>query len=54
MYAEGEVDSFAERSKYMISISDTALSKIAVPKKEGFDRYIKREPVGVVLVEIMN
>lgn len=49
-YAEGEVASFADRSKYMISIATDTLAPIEVSEKYGFDRYIKREPVGVVLV----
>jgi acyl-CoA reductase-like NAD-dependent aldehyde dehydrogenase len=49
-YAEGEVLSFADRANCMISIADDALAKIKVNDKPGFERYIKREPVGVVLV----
>jgi len=49
-YAEGEVVSFADRSNYMISIADDALAPVTLNDKTGFDRYIKREPVGVVLV----
>jgi len=49
-YAEGEVASFAARSNYMISIADEALAQVTISEKTGFDRYIKREPVGVVLV----
>lgn len=49
-YAAGEVDSFAERSRYMISAANEALAPLQVSKKTGFIRYIEREPVGVVLV----
>jgi acyl-CoA reductase-like NAD-dependent aldehyde dehydrogenase len=49
-YAEGEVQSFADRANYMTSIADDALAKITVNEKAGFERYITREPVGVVLV----
>ena len=49
-YAEGEVCSFADRAIQMISIADEALETISVSDKAGFDRYIKRDPVGVVLV----
>lgn len=49
-YAEGEVRSFAARSNYMISIAVDALAPVSMSDKAGFDRYIKREPVGVVLV----
>jgi acyl-CoA reductase-like NAD-dependent aldehyde dehydrogenase len=46
----GEVDSFEERARYMISIADTALADINPGVKEGFKRYIKREALGVVFV----
>ena len=49
-YAEGEVSSFADRAKHMVSIADDSLAIISVSEKNGFDRYIKREPVGIVLV----
>jgi acyl-CoA reductase-like NAD-dependent aldehyde dehydrogenase len=39
---------FAERSSYMISIAEKALADIAVEPKEGFKRFIHREPLGVV------
>ena len=39
---------FAERSSYMISIAEQALADIAVEPKEGFNRFIRREPLGVV------
>ena len=49
-YAAGEVNSFAERAEYMISIADTALAPLQQDEKTGFIRYIRRESVGVVLV----
>jgi len=49
-YAGGEVDSFSERSRYLISIADEVLAPIQTSEKAGFDRYITHEPVGVVLV----
>lgn len=49
-YAAGEVGSFADRSRYMISAVNAALAPIQVSEKAGFIRYIDREPVGVVLV----
>jgi acyl-CoA reductase-like NAD-dependent aldehyde dehydrogenase len=39
---------FAERSSYMISIAEKALADIEVEPKEGFTRFIRREPLGVV------
>ncbi|GAA4434868.1 aldehyde dehydrogenase family protein [Ravibacter arvi] len=41
---------FAERARYMIDIADEALATIEVPPVDGFQRFIKREPVGVVFV----
>lgn len=41
---------FAERARYMIDIADEALASIEVPPVDGFQRFIKREPVGVVFV----
>ncbi len=49
-YAAGEVNSFADRARYMISVADEALAPVKVSEKAGFMRYISREPVGVVLV----
>ncbi|TNE34158.1 MAG: aldehyde dehydrogenase family protein [Alphaproteobacteria bacterium] len=48
-FGAGEVGGFEERSRYMISIAEEALADVAIPEKAGFTRYIKREPVGVVL-----
>ena len=39
---------FAERSNYMIAIAEKALADIAVEPKEGFNRFIRRDPLGVV------
>jgi acyl-CoA reductase-like NAD-dependent aldehyde dehydrogenase len=47
-YGAGEINGFVDRAKYMISIANEALEPIRIPQKEGFTRYIKREPVGVV------
>ena len=41
---------FHERAHYMCGIAEEALSDIRIPKKEGFERFIRREPHGVVLV----
>jgi acyl-CoA reductase-like NAD-dependent aldehyde dehydrogenase len=50
LYAAGEVVSFADRSHHMISIAEACLADITTSDKQGFSRYIKRNPVGVVLV----
>jgi acyl-CoA reductase-like NAD-dependent aldehyde dehydrogenase len=47
-FGAGEVNGFAERANHMISIAEDALASIKIPQKEGFTRYISREPVGVV------
>ncbi|MCM0151334.1 aldehyde dehydrogenase family protein [Photobacterium galatheae] len=49
-YAKGEVAGLAERARYMIAASETALAPVTLPDKPGFTRYIRREPVGVVAV----
>lgn len=49
-YTGGELHGVAERSEYMISVSDEALSIRTLLEKPGLTRYIKREPLGVVLV----
>ncbi len=41
---------FQERALYMCSIAADALSDLPVEEKEGFQRFIRREPLGVVLV----
>ena len=41
---------FHERAVYMCSIAEEALADISVPEKAGFRRFIRREPLGVVLV----
>jgi len=48
-YGAGEVGGFEERARYMIDLAEGALSPVDVGEKDGFVRYIKREPVGVVL-----
>lgn len=45
----GEVRGFEERARYMISIAEETLRDIDVGEKAGFRRFIRREPVGVVL-----
>jgi acyl-CoA reductase-like NAD-dependent aldehyde dehydrogenase len=44
------VGGFEERARYMIKIADTALTEVKPEAKDGFARYIKREPLGVVFV----
>lgn len=41
---------FAERVTYMCDIAEQELSDLAIEPKENFQRFIRREPLGVVLV----
>lgn len=41
---------FQERARHMASIAEGCLADIAVPKTEGFTKFIRREPLGTVLV----
>mgnify|MGYP006424017477 FL=1 len=45
----GEVGGFEERARYMIEAAPDALKDIVPAEKDGFRRYIRREPVGVVM-----
>ncbi|WP_146344600.1 aldehyde dehydrogenase family protein [Falsiphaeobacter marinintestinus] len=46
----GEFGGFNERASHMAGIAETALADIAVGEDETFRRYIRRVPLGVVLV----
>src|SRR5271170_3830508 len=46
----GEVRGFEERARYMIEIAPRALADIDVGAKQGFTRFIRRDPLGVVFV----
>jgi acyl-CoA reductase-like NAD-dependent aldehyde dehydrogenase len=47
----GEKGGVIERTKYMVDIAETALAPVpASDPKPGFRRYVKREPLGVVMV----
>ena len=48
--APGEVGGFEERARHMIEIAPAALADIDPGPKQGFTRYIKREPLGVVFI----
>jgi len=47
-YGAGELRGFEERARYMIGIADQALATIDPGPKEGFVRYVRRDPLGVV------
>jgi acyl-CoA reductase-like NAD-dependent aldehyde dehydrogenase len=46
--APGEVGGFEERARYMIDIAETALADVEPSPKDGFNRFIRRDPLGVV------
>jgi acyl-CoA reductase-like NAD-dependent aldehyde dehydrogenase len=48
-YGGNELNGFEERARAMIALAETALAPIVPEPKQGFKRYIAREPVGVVL-----
>src|SRR5215470_9886616 len=41
---------FQERANFMADIAESALSDIVIEPKDNFQRFIRREPLGVVLV----
>ncbi len=45
-----EVNGFEERARHMIEIAAQSLETIHLPQKQGFERYIKRDPLGLVFV----
>jgi len=46
----GEVKGFEERARYLIDICDIALADFQPQEKAGFNRFIRREALGVVFV----
>jgi len=46
----GEVRGFEERARHMVQIASEALADMDAGPREGFRRFIRREPLGVVLV----
>ncbi len=49
-FAAGEVGGLEERARTMIELADAGLATVQVSDKPGFDRWIRREPLGVVFV----
>ncbi len=47
-YGAGELKGFAERGHHMIAIAPEALAPVVPTEKLGFERYVAREPLGVV------
>jgi len=49
-YCPSEVRGLAERATYMAEVAPEALEDVDVGPKPGFKRFIRREPLGIVLV----
>ncbi len=47
--ARGEIGGMAGRWRHMQEIAGASLADIVLPRKEGFERRIRKEPLGVVL-----
>ena len=48
-YGGNELGGFEERARAMIALAESALAPIVPEPKQGFKRYVAREPVGIVL-----
>lgn len=49
-FGEGEIGGLQERANYMIDVAASSLADLSFADMPGFKRYIRREPVGNVLV----
>lgn len=51
-YAGGEMGGFLERARYLVSVAEQRLADVDLKDtdKPGFKRWIRREPMGVVLL----
>ncbi|HJW77945.1 MAG TPA: aldehyde dehydrogenase family protein, partial [Beijerinckiaceae bacterium] len=49
-YTPGEVRGFEERARHMIAVAPQALADLEPEPKAGFRRFIRRAPLGIVLV----
>ncbi len=47
-FGAGELRGFEERARHMIAIAPEALANLTPAPKDGFERFITREPVGIV------
>ena len=48
-YAAAEIGGLEDRARYMIEIAEHELSDVRPDKKENHNRFIRREPLGVVM-----
>ena len=49
-YTPGEVGGFETRARHMIGIAEAALHDVVPEPMPGFTRFVRRDPLGVVLV----
>lgn len=49
-YSHKEIETMQKRADYLLGIAQEALATIPGNEEEGFERYIKKEPVGPTLV----
>ncbi len=49
-YGAGEVRGFEDRARTMLRLAPEALADVVPPERPGFQRFIRREPLGLVLV----
>jgi len=49
-WCAGEVNGFQDRARTMIGLAPAALADQSVSEKAGFKRYLRKEPLGTVLV----
>ncbi len=49
-YAPGEIAGFEDRAVTMLGLAESALEPIVPPPRDGYERFICREPLGTVLV----
>jgi acyl-CoA reductase-like NAD-dependent aldehyde dehydrogenase len=47
-FAPGEISGFEERARYMIAAAPEALADLGIEPKDGFTRFIRHQPLGVV------
>ncbi len=49
-YGAGELGGFEQRARHMIKIAEESLADVRPEPEAGFDRFIVREPLGLILV----
>lgn len=49
-YTAGEIDTTCKRADYLLRVADERLAAIPGEPEDGFRRFVKKEPVGPVLI----